>query len=538
METHMNASLNGRRRSFAERLVGGPAGLRERLQRWGPTFIKIGQFLALRPDLVPQEYCNELMRLWDQVPPFAWEKARTILAEELGREPEAIFAGINPTPVAAGSLAQVHVAYLADGTRVAVKVQRPNLPALVARDLKRLRSLARLLEWSGVSLFISPHELVEELTEWMLREIDCRNELANLSRLRDLTANSRIERVPRPYPELSTSRVLTAEYLRGMPVSDLLETLDRLRSGEEVAAPPPGIDRDGLAANLLTATFTQIFRYRFFHADLHPGNLVALPGNVIGYVDFGLCDELDETVRSRQMRYFAAVYSGDNRRMLRALLEILVPGDDTDLDAFQKDFLAETERWDGRGDEHRQGGAPAEGRRSSVSQWMIGVMRAARRHHLQVPRRILSLYRALLAADTVCHQLGARVDLRTVGNDFFTQLQIEEVIRLLTPKSLQRSLFGMVELLRDAPGQIQQVLSELSEGRLVCNASVTEAPRLVRARNRRTRLVVTAILSLGPALLLTAPDLPTVFGVSLTGPLWGTLILLYLSIFLQWRLLE
>jgi ubiquinone biosynthesis protein len=528
------------RRSFAERFVEGPTGFRRRLERLGPTFIKIGQFLALRPDLIPQEYCDELMHLMDRVPPFPWKDASATLREELGGEPNEIFAHINPRPVAAGSLAQTHVARLDDGTEVAVKIQRPGIRAKILRDMVRAKRLARMLELSGTSLILSPREVVEEFSGWLMQEIDFKHELRNLTRLHELAAGSRFAKIPRPFPAFSTSRVLTAEYLRGIPVGELLLTLRdrRLNGDEQIDA--PGIDRDLLARNLLWSSLVQIFRYQFFHADLHPGNLIALPGGVMGFVDFGLCDELDETVRERQMRYVAAFYSGDANRMFNAVTDIIVPGEETDMDAFRAEFMAETSTNLGRARAERPGydDPLIERGRSPIADGMVGMLRAARRNKLHVPTRVLSMYKALLTAETVAHQLGTNVDLRSVGREFFSELRREEALRGVEPDNLEISFLSMVSLLRDSPSQLQQLLTELSEGRFELKVNVTEGLKARRIRNRRARLLVTSILSVCVALLLSVPEMPTVFGASLRWPLWTVLLLLYISIFILWRRLR
>ena len=253
----------------------GPVQFRQFLQERGPIFIKLGQYLALRPDILPETYCDELMRLLDRVPPFSWAEARTILTHELRRAPSDVFRYIDTNPAAAGSLAQVHRAVLKDGTEVAVKVQRPHIEEQVRRDLKRARMLARLLEAAGAQPGVSPREVVEELAEWLTQELDFRRELANLTRLHGLAIDSPVARIPRPFPHLSTARVLTSEYLHGIPFTDLLKAI---RPGVEEEARPvdaPGIDFRELTRNLIVSTLDQIFRYQFFHADLHPGNLFA-----------------------------------------------------------------------------------------------------------------------------------------------------------------------------------------------------------------------------------------------------------------------
>ncbi|HEX8054619.1 MAG TPA: AarF/UbiB family protein, partial [Thermoleophilaceae bacterium] len=209
--------------------MAGPERLRELLERLGPTFVKVGQYLALRPDLIPQEYCDELLRLLDRVPPFPWEEARAIIEDELGEIGHA-FAEIDAKPLAAGSLSQAHRARLHGGGEVVVKVQRPGVREAVRRDLGRARTIARVLELARVPLVVEPRELVTELRAWMLQELDLERELANMQKLRELAADSEIMRIPRAYPDLSGKRVLTAEYIHGMPLSTLLGSL---RTGRE-----------------------------------------------------------------------------------------------------------------------------------------------------------------------------------------------------------------------------------------------------------------------------------------------------------------
>jgi ubiquinone biosynthesis protein len=511
---------------FAERLLKGPRGFRLLLERLGPTYIKIGQFLALRPDLVPQEYCDELMELFDRVPSFPWAEAADTLRRELGRDPSRVFDYIDPEPVAAGSLAQTHYARLRGGAAVAVKIQRPHIRETVMRDLRRARLLVRILDVSGTSFVLSPRAVLDEVSNWLLQELDFSRELANLSRLYQLTANDPAQRVPIPYADLSTPKVLVTEFMRGVAFTDILRMLRANPRAARGRLRAQGINPHRLAVNLLSSCLTQIFRYQFFHADLHPGNLFALPGNAIGFVDFGLCDELEPMVRERQLRYLHAVYTDDAEMMLRALMEILIPGPDADIEGFRREFLEQTSAWQ----RERDFGDPHRRRRSPTSEWMINVMRAARTHGLRVPARILSMYRALLAAEAVAMQLGRAVDLPAVGRRFFRSLQKEEVLKALDLKNVPPWLLSVFNLARQSPGQLEQILSELAEGRFSIATVSSESPRTARARDRRTRIVVGAILSVGLSLLLATPNLPVIGGVNAAWPIGIALVATYLSV--------
>jgi len=480
--------------------------LRRLLEKLGPTFIKLGQFLALRPDIIPQEYCDELMSLFEHAAPFPWEDARRILAEELKEEPEVTFRSIDPVPLAAGSLAQTHFARLHDGTEVAVKILRPGIAERIEQDLSRTRIFARVLELTGFHHVISPTELVEELRIWLMQEIDLDRELANMSRLHRAARESEVERIPRPFPDYSTSRVLTAEYIHGITFAELIAA----------ARPDPKaplrrrrrfhVDRDQLASNLLRACLGQIFRYRFFHADVHPGNLVALSDDAIGFVDFGLCDSLDETVRAQQMRYLSAVYNRDVEAMFRAISELLIPSTTTDMEAFRADFHAETRNYLSRIDD------PEESRRtggsSPIADWLVAVVRSARRHDLRFPPKILSMYRTLLTAESVARILSPGNSLRLVGREFFRELQYEEIARSFTSERIEPVLLSLFTLGRDWPVQLQQILADLTAGRLSMTMRTAETPHTRRLRDLRTKLLAAAILTVSSAMLLNIPALP------------------------------
>ncbi len=497
------------------------------LSRLGPTFVKIGQYLALRPDLIPQEYCDELLTLVDKGEPFDWPQVERIVTQELGEPPSALFARFERRPIGVGSLSQVHRARLDDGSEVAVKIHRPDVAARVARDIRRLRLMARLIKRIGIRLPVSAKDVVDELADWLRQEIDFGSELDNVRKLRPLAAASRIQKIPRTYLHLSSGRVLTYEYLEGIRVSSILAELRGIapeRAGGPVLS---ARQRQDFAARLVTASLTQMFRYRFFHADLHPGNLLVLRDGAVGFVDFGLCDTLDETVRANQLRYVAAVYARDQPRMFKALTEILVAHAESDVEGLRRDFTAETRPG---GNSERPGGA------STTANSLVGVLRAARQNGFEVPPHVLSLYRALVTVETLAAELGLPDGLRDVGGRFFGELQQEEKLEQIFDRDkLQQAVANALTLARDGPGQLAQILADAAEGSIRLKVEVSDSARTVQAQNRRARLWTAAILAVSVAVLLTIPQLPVVFGVSLAWPLGVALGGLYLACVALWR---
>jgi ubiquinone biosynthesis protein len=484
-------------RSPLEDSVGpGPERLIRLLVRLGPTFIKVGQFLALRPDILPAAYCDELLRLVDQAPSTPWEVIRETIESELGAEPEDLFRRVSRRPLAAGSIAQVHLAETWEGEEIAIKVQRPGLPAQIKRDLRKIRWLAGFLKVSGIAPYISPTELVEELARWLKQELDFGKELSSTTRMYEEMANEKPVRIPRPYAEFSSRRVISTEYLEGVPFSDLIRYS---RSGDFEQIERLGLDRDLLAERLIETSLDQIFRLRFFHADLHPGNIIAMSDNVIGLVDFGLTDVLDPTVQEVQSDYLGALYNNDIHGMYRAISQIFVAGATTDSEAFRRDFFAETSRWLSMLEDASANGDM----RSPTASYMITLMQLARRHEMRPPTSVLSMYRTLLTSESVAYHLRTEANLRDVGRQFFNNLQLEKLISTYYPIPVLSRLMQLNELARSGPGNVHQLLSDLSEGRFVLSVQSTESEQTRGYANKRARLLALAILSMTLAMLLT-----------------------------------
>ena len=510
-----------------------PRRFREFLQRLGPIFVKVGQFLALRPDLIAQEYCNELLELTDRVETFPYEVAREIIRQDLGGDPEKLFSWIDSRPLAAGSLAQVHRARTLNDEEVVIKVQRPNIHAAVQRDLRRARLLVRILNLTRSHLVVSPSAVLDEITRWLHDELDVRLELRNLTRMYQLAQDSDILRVPTPYPELSGNRVVTAEYLPGVPLSDLLKLI---RDGRIEEVDDLGLDRAKLAENLLYTVLEQIFRYQFFHADTHPGNVLAMSDNSVGFIDFGLADTLDPNFRKVMMRLLSAIYSDDFESMFQSLVEVLVPGEDSDLSEFRADFFQQSRRWQRERDTEPRGVPRSD---SPVARYMVGVLRAARRNHFRIPTAILSMYRALLTAEIVAGQLGGDVDLAAVGRKIFERIQIEQLFAMLRIENWQPVVTDWIALLRDGPRQTHQVINDLLEGQLVLRVHTSESDEDQRLKNLRARLISLSIVSLTIVTLLgTVGPIVLVGALQLSHLLWASLAIVGLLMLLTWKRLS
>lgn len=524
-----------------------PARLRKWLTRKGPLFIKLGQLLALRPDILPQEYCDELIKLLDQVNFFPWHEAKDILSQELDCDPDEIFSYIQSRPIGAGSIAQVHLARLHSGEEVTIKIQRPDIESHVAKNLKHVRLLLKLLSMGPLKLAISSNELIDEISAWLKQELDFGIELNNLTRLYSLGKDSQLQTFPKPYPQWSRRRVLVAEHLEGVPISEVIrlviankhKTLTRL-----------GINPDAVANNLLVSCLTQIFDYRFFHMDLHPGNLIVLPNNTLGFVDFGLCGQLDSTVNARQIRYFSAMFSGNSENMFHAAMDVLESDEHSDPEAFKRDFYMQTSVWQAKQATNVASDKPqafakaqpftksntkAENKRSQTAEWLVQIMRSARNTKMRIPVGVLAMYRSLLTAESVANLISAKHSLPSIGKAFFIKHQTKEIGRSLTPENLQNHLLNVASLLQDSPAKLERILTDLAERRLTINANVNDTNKNRKTANKRFRLIALCLIAISLTILLTIETLPVILGVPLKKFIAGCLAVAYVWIFILWR---
>jgi ubiquinone biosynthesis protein len=306
-----------------------PPVLRELLQRLGPTFVKLGQILSLRPDFVGEELSRELSRLQSDVAPFPFERAAEIMREDLGKGPDELFAAFDREPVAAASLAQVHHALRKDGTEVAVKVQRPDIRGTIEQDLYLLFYLARLAERTVPEVRpYSPVQVVAQFADWTRRELDFAVEGHNAERFRFAFRDNPHIKIPSIHWDLTTSRVLTMEYVRGVRADDL------------AAIEREGLDPRELALHGVDAQLQQIMIDGFFHADPHPGNSFALAGNVLCFYDFGMVGYLNEKQRRDLISCLVASANRDVERFLEHFLHLARVDEASDVAAFEKDASA------------------------------------------------------------------------------------------------------------------------------------------------------------------------------------------------------
>lgn len=309
-----------------------PERLRLVLEELGPTFIKLGQILSTRPDLLPPRYLEELAKLQDKVPPFPYADVVLAITQDFGKPPEELFAEFDPEPIAAASIAQGHRARLHDGREVFVKIRRPRIGRIVTADLEILAYLASLVEHHAGSLaMVQPSRLVEEFTRTMRRELDLGIECSNLQRFRRQFADRPGIHIPEVFEDFCSNRVLTMEFIRGIKASNTEELRAAGCDLKQLA---------GLGADLL---LEQFFVHGFFHADLHPGNIYVLPPDRYCYLDFGMVGRLSRRERETLCDLITGAVAQDERRLVEPVLAMTIATGEVDRHELECDLADLTE---------------------------------------------------------------------------------------------------------------------------------------------------------------------------------------------------
>jgi ubiquinone biosynthesis protein len=375
----------------ADRLSGlsAPARIRLMLQDLGPTYVKIGQIAASRGEALPPDWLEELRKLQSNVAPFPWEQAREVVRKELGANPEELYATFEVEPFAAASTAQVHRATLHDGTLVAVKIQRPNVVAKTKADLGVIQQVARTVARRvELARRLDVEGMLREFADGVIDELDYRNEAYHARRVADAMASFERIHVPTPFPHLSSARVVTAEFVRGVKITDV--------SALEAA----GLDRRALGAAFAGALIRQIVVDGFFHGDPHPGNLLVEPatGRII-FLDFGLVGRLDPAGRA----HLLAVVDGLRRRDAEAVAESVLRLGTTGPQFDRRRFVESMDRVVRL--------ELAEGGEGSLGNALSSVMAAVREHDMRLDGDLTLAMKALAQAQETTTILDPTVDI-------------------------------------------------------------------------------------------------------------------------------
>jgi ubiquinone biosynthesis protein len=443
--------------------------LRQALERLGPIFVKFGQVLSTRRDVLPLDVADELAKLQDRVPPFPSDQAIALVERAFGAPIDALFASFDAEPVASASIAQVHFAVLKGGREVAVKVLRPGMLASIERDIKLLYTLARWVERVWVdSKRLKPREVVAEFDIYLHDELDLVREAANAAQLRRNMADLNLLLIPEMVWDLCTSSVIVMERMKGLPISQV----DRLRAA--------GVDIKKLARDGVTIFFTQVFRDGFFHADMHPGNIQvsADPATLGRYIalDFGIIGTLTEFDKEYLAQNFLAFFQRDYKRVAELHVESGWVPPNTRVDALENAIRAVCEPHFDR---------PLKD--ISLGQVLMRLFQTSRRFNVEIQPQLVLLQKTLLNIEGLGRQLDPELDLWSTAKPFLERWMNEQV-----------GWRGLLDRLRNEAPRYAQLLPELP--RLVhqaLKARAGEDPATLQsllAEQRRTNRLLQALL--------------------------------------------
>jgi ubiquinone biosynthesis protein len=495
---------------LARRLPGAelppPQRLRRLFEDLGGTFVKFGQMLALQPDILSPEYCNALFELLDRVAPFSYDDVRRIVTSELGRPPEQVFDSFEPAPLATASVGQVHVAWL-HGEKVAVKVQRPQVEVEFTSDIRLMVATMSAIRWLRLSSLQWMLEPMTEFVGWTREELDYRNEARYSERLRALAAGNPIQYVPRVYAEVTTRRVLVVEFLEGVTLLDYLRAREL---GDEVLLQrlkTAGFDGRRFAANIIDNFLGDAFRHGIYHADLHPANLMILPDNVVGYIDFGITGVLSPYSRRHLMIMTLALAQGDMETISAEFVKLADFDAGSDVAGFRLRLQELSRDWydhDGR----------RKRLRVNFTRVMTDMLMLSRRTRIMPERDIVKYIRSAIAIDGVNLRFEPGFHVGPYLEQECGRFVQWQAVRNAFSQETLLSWSGLgTRMLTEAPVQASSLLERATHGDLSVRAyrPMDSDP----GAETRSRAIHLAVMVLALVVLMVLTREPVAFGWNL-----------------------
>ena len=467
-----------------------PERLRLMLQELGTTFIKFGQLLASRPDLVGERISEELSQLHDDNPPVGYEDIKEMIETELGGNIEGLFAEFSKTALATASIAQVHEAKLPTGERVAVKVQKPNVAEIVETDLSIMKFIANESDRFNTSLkHLNLPAVLHEFDKSIHKEMDFDNELMNIKHLNDnFIYNDKII-VPTTYPDYSTEKVLTMEYVDGIKLSEV------------IAGNNPKYNKILIADRIVRSYFQQLFLDGFFHADPHPGNIFVTEDNAICYIDFGMMGSLDEDFRQDLAELM--IYFSDRNidGLINQLIRMDILNEKTDInilksdlnDLFAKYYGVELSRFNG------------------IIEDLLFLMQ---KFDVRLPNEFVLMARGLSMVENTGLRLDPDIDVVALLKPFARKLMVQRYNPLKMASNAKNSFFAFEHVLRALPSLISKTIYKVEEGEVTVNIEVKHISEIA---NQLSLAIIIAALLIGSSLVMLIDVGPRFYEMPVLG---------------------
>lgn len=428
------------------------------MEELGPTFVKLGQLASTRSDLLPGPIIDELVKLQDQVPPFPASEALAIMEQEFGMPVSELLSEFDEEPLAAASIGQVHKGVLVTGEPVAIKIQRPGVVPQVERDLDILKQLTAIAQkhWAWVTRYQIP-QMVEEFSRSITAELDYSIEGRNMEKIRRQFAEDEDVYIPEVYWHCSTSKVLTMDFVDGIHLNRIA---DLKRNG---------FDTGEIAERLVNAMLRQIFSGGVFHADPHPGNLLALPDGRLVFIDFGMVGRVNSEMRDHLSSLVISLMRRSNEGMLRAILRMGLLEDNADLDMLRRDLQRLHDRY-----------YDIPFSEISIGEALTDLFATAQRHHIILPPDLLLLGKALLTVEGVAISLDPQLSILDLAEPFGKKLLFEKFEARRLGKRFVGGVFDLADALTGLPKEVNRLLTLLGKGKLKLEMSVPETEHILK----------------------------------------------------------
>jgi ubiquinone biosynthesis protein len=457
--------------------------LREAFEELGPAFVKLGQLLSVRPDLLTEPYVEEFEKLQDAVPPFPYEQVLELCREE-GLIIDELFASFEPEPIAAASMGQVHEAYLKTGEHVVVKVQRPNIEEQVKTDLEIMMELAKLLEkrtrWGRL---YKVSEIVAELSEAIINELDFHKEARNADDFFRLYREDPTVRIPRIHWQYSTKRVLVMEYVGGIKISDL-EELKKANYDPKL-----------IASRLIDALFRQVYENRLFHADPHPGNIAVAEGEVIVFYDFGQVGVVEYQAREKYVELLIGMMRYDTDGVTKAILDIGITEKPINRDDLRSDVNQLQQKYYGM---------PLS--QINVVEASTELINLSVKYKMRLPAELSLLSKMLMTVESIVTQLDPKISLVDLAEPYGRKVLARKMSPDQIIKELTNVFWDYAELASSYPRHLDKIMAMLANGELKIRMEHANLRRLASRidilSNRLSLAIILASIIIGSSLVV------------------------------------
>ncbi len=425
------------RSKFEKNITSHPERARETMEELGGAFIKLGQFLSLRSDFLPEKYIKEFQKLQDTVPPFTFNEAESIIKQELGKPIKDIFLKIEKTPIAAASIGQVHKAWLKNGKKVAIKVQRPHIEEKFKTDIDILYHVAHLLKKHYHKLGdFNIQEILEEFERYTKKELNYKLESRNIDSFHKIFHNDKNIKIPKVYQDLTTPKVLTMEYISGIKLSQWLKQNKNLKV------------RKKIAINLTDTILQQIFSNHLFHADPHPGNIVIQEKNKIALLDLGIVGKINSDLQENLENMFIAIVKPDREMLAQSMIDMGIVKDEVNLEKFKEDLS-----------EHLGAYYDISLGELNMSEYLSDIIQLGREYNIRFPVNLLLLVKTVATTEGTSRQLSPELNYISRW-----KIQCKKIIKKRKGPSyildsLKQNSFELRNFFKDLPKSMKSIVS-------------------------------------------------------------------------------